>query len=329
MAHVSRGTVDRVLNERGKVSEKARKKVEEVLQSIDYRPNLIARSLKNHRPFTIWLLMPEHGNDLYWQQMHQGVMEAHAELEPFGIRISSIPMGGTADAYYRNFSAVLENKPDALAIVPFFTDTCLDLYMKLKERKVPFVLLNSPIKNLDYGSFIGQNYIESGRTAAYFMDILTKSTVSERNILILHMGIRTENATHVEEKETGFLAYFKEGDSAVSIEIIREEGLDWEFLNHKIGLSDGLFITNSKTHVAADILRNHPSVKIIGYDMIPKNIELLQEGVIDILLNQNPKLQGYYGVSILTEYLLYQREMPKNKLLPIDVVTRENITGYL
>ncbi|UWX55657.1 LacI family DNA-binding transcriptional regulator [Maribacter litopenaei] len=58
LADVSRGTVDRVVNKRGKVSEKARKKVEEVLDKIDYRPNLIARSLKNHRIYTIWILMP-------------------------------------------------------------------------------------------------------------------------------------------------------------------------------------------------------------------------------------------------------------------------------
>lgn len=330
MADVSRGTVDRVLNNRGKVSEKARRKVEEVLQRIDYRPNLIARTLKNHRPFTIWLLMPDHINDRYWQQMYQGVMDAYAELEPFGIRISSVRMGSTADTYYQNFSSVLQNSPDALVIVPFFTDTCFNLYRELEERKIPFVLLNSPIKDVNYGCFIGQDYFMSGRTAAYFMDILTRSVAHKRTILILHIGVQTENATHVEEKEIGFLDYFRERDASSTIEIIRFEAeLHVGLLDHKLSKTDGLFITNSKTHVAEDLLRKHPSVKIIGYDMIPENIELLREGTIDILLNQNPKLQGYHGISIVTEYLLYQREMPKNKLLPIDIITKENLSGYL
>ena len=45
MSGVSTGTVDRILHNRGKVSEEAQKKVEKVLKEIDYHPNLIARSL--------------------------------------------------------------------------------------------------------------------------------------------------------------------------------------------------------------------------------------------------------------------------------------------
>ena len=45
LSGVSTGTVDRILHNRGKVSEEAQKKVEKVLKEIDYHPNLIARSL--------------------------------------------------------------------------------------------------------------------------------------------------------------------------------------------------------------------------------------------------------------------------------------------
>ena len=53
MSGVSTGTVDRILHNRGKVSEEAQKKVEKVLKEIDYHPNLIARSLalKKELPF--------------------------------------------------------------------------------------------------------------------------------------------------------------------------------------------------------------------------------------------------------------------------------------
>lgn len=45
MAGVSTGTVDRFLHNRGKISIKAQKKVDQVLKEINYQPNLIARSL--------------------------------------------------------------------------------------------------------------------------------------------------------------------------------------------------------------------------------------------------------------------------------------------
>jgi len=45
LAGVSVGTVDRVLHNRGRVSEEALKKVLSVLDQIEYKPNLIARTL--------------------------------------------------------------------------------------------------------------------------------------------------------------------------------------------------------------------------------------------------------------------------------------------
>ena len=43
MAGVSIATVSRVLNNSGKVSEKTRRKVEEIIREIDYTPNAFAQ----------------------------------------------------------------------------------------------------------------------------------------------------------------------------------------------------------------------------------------------------------------------------------------------
>ena len=45
MAGVSVGTVDRVIHNRGRVSEENRKKVQAILEMVNYQPNLMARSL--------------------------------------------------------------------------------------------------------------------------------------------------------------------------------------------------------------------------------------------------------------------------------------------
>ena len=45
MAGVSVGTVDRVIHNRGRVSEENRKKVQAILEMVHYQPNLMARSL--------------------------------------------------------------------------------------------------------------------------------------------------------------------------------------------------------------------------------------------------------------------------------------------
>lgn len=45
MAGVSAGTVDRVLHNRGDVSEKSKEKVQKVLDEINYQPNVFAIGL--------------------------------------------------------------------------------------------------------------------------------------------------------------------------------------------------------------------------------------------------------------------------------------------
>lgn len=45
MANVSVGTVDRVIHNRGRVSEENIRRVKEIMEQVGYKPNLIARSL--------------------------------------------------------------------------------------------------------------------------------------------------------------------------------------------------------------------------------------------------------------------------------------------
>ncbi|NJM25778.1 MAG: LacI family transcriptional regulator [Bacteroidia bacterium] len=67
LAGVSVGTVDRVLHNRGRVSEDALNKVMKILEEIDYKPNLIARTLGSNKIYKIAVLMPDPSRDPYWR----------------------------------------------------------------------------------------------------------------------------------------------------------------------------------------------------------------------------------------------------------------------
>ena len=47
LAGVSRGTVDRVLHNRGHVNESTKVRIHEIVKRLDYKPNLAGRSLVN------------------------------------------------------------------------------------------------------------------------------------------------------------------------------------------------------------------------------------------------------------------------------------------
>lgn len=58
MAGVSVGTVDRVIHNRGRVSEENEKKVKAILEKANYQPNLMARSLAPRNNIILLLSLP-------------------------------------------------------------------------------------------------------------------------------------------------------------------------------------------------------------------------------------------------------------------------------
>ncbi len=81
MAGVSAGTVDRVLHNRGNVSDDARKAVEKVIEQVDYRPNMHLSSLSLKRRYKIVVTTPQYTSGAYWESIHNGIKHALEEYE--------------------------------------------------------------------------------------------------------------------------------------------------------------------------------------------------------------------------------------------------------
>lgn len=64
-ANVSIATVSRVLNNIDVVNEDTKKRVLEAIKKLDYRPNIVARSLKTQKSRTIGIIIPDISNPIY------------------------------------------------------------------------------------------------------------------------------------------------------------------------------------------------------------------------------------------------------------------------
>src|SRR4051812_4649550 len=87
LAGVLVGTVDRVLHNRGRVSEDALKKVVSILDQIEYKPNLIARTLGANKTYQIAALLPNPDQDPYWASCKSGLSQAEAEWLRYGVTV--------------------------------------------------------------------------------------------------------------------------------------------------------------------------------------------------------------------------------------------------
>ena len=68
----------------------------------------------------------------------------------------------------------------------------------------------------------------------------------------------------------------------------------------------GVHMPNSRSYILAQLLakRHLDNLPVIGYDLIPQNIKLLQNGYIDFLVGQCPQKQAIKKVSIFFEHLV-------------------------
>ena len=84
-AGVSVGTVDRVIHERGRVSAEVKAKVLQVMQALDFEPNLIASTLAFNRAIQIGVLMPQLHSDPYWDLPLLGMRRAQQSVKHYGV----------------------------------------------------------------------------------------------------------------------------------------------------------------------------------------------------------------------------------------------------
>lgn len=336
LAGVSPGTVDRVLHDRGRVSERALEKVMKVMNEIEYKPNLIARSLSSSKKYRIGVMIPNPESDPYWAQTEQGIFQAKADWAQYGIVIDSYLFDQyNKDSFNLKTLEILSTKLDGIVVAPIFYDEALILFKVLENNNIPYILFNTNIPVAHALSFIGQDLFHSGLLAA---KLLSLGQVDGGKLAVVHMDEDIHNSIHLLEKERGFCDYFKHKNKfSFEIEEFNLNPKDPLFNNQFNALLDdsqlrGIFVSTSKgTSIVASMLENHgkKDIRLIGYDMLDDNLKYLNSGVVDFLINQNPKRQSFLGISHMANYLLFKKVAPKTELFPLEIITQQNVDSYI
>ena len=80
MAGVSRGTVDRVIHERGDVSKQSHDNVMRVIKDIGYEPNIYASILAHDKSRSVLLLLPSFHPGEYWEMADRVFFWSRVEI---------------------------------------------------------------------------------------------------------------------------------------------------------------------------------------------------------------------------------------------------------
>lgn len=334
LADVSIGTVDRVIHNRGQVSKETMKKILGVMEKTNYRPNLVARVLASREKPRLACLIPFHTpENMYWEAPLNGILKAENEIADYGVTVNNFLFDQYApDSFRKRSTEILDFQPDGVLLAPVFSNQASGFVRKLDTLKIPYVFIDSTLKNENNLSFFGQDPFRSGMLAAKLMKISLESTGTTA---IINIGRDRENTHHIRERENGFKAYSLKNSPDMSFELLNFPSED---INNKTNSMinipgteiSGIFAT-SAAHIIADHLE-HKGVKhitLIGYDLTRDNISFLEKGIIDFLICQKPVEQAFRGIYALFHHIVFKKQIRKNNFMPLDIITRENVNDYL
>ncbi len=340
VAGVSKGTVDRVLHNRGNVSTKARDKVIAAMEKLEYEPNVIASALASKKSWQIAVLIPGHEGDPFWEQPLEGIHRAVKTLRDYGVQIDYYPFRDADPEHFRSLGQrILRTPYDALLVAPSFARESHELLDHCDAKGLKYVEINTLLERETscFLAYIGQDSYASGVLAAKLLNFEMSPGATA---IILHLEKEVYNARHLLDKQAGFEDFFNK-QAEKHIHVVQESYGDIQDLTGtecfiremlaKYPATQGIFVSTSKLFRVVPAIKKYQQkpVSLIGFDLIEQNLAYLASGDISFLINQNPYKQGFLGMMNLFNHLVLKRDIQRLQFLPLDVVMRENVRYYV
>ena len=338
LAGVSEGTVDRVLHNRGDVSQKSRDAVNKVLDEINYTPNLLARSLASKKLYKFLYLIPQYNIDDYWEIVEKGFTQASEEFSNYNVQIEKMYFNQfDVNSFIEVAERAIEALPDAVFLAPIFKNEALSFSNQLSVLNIPFSYIDSMIPEVEFSTYYGQNSFKSGYIAA---KMLLSALPLQSQILIIRNQRKGSVSNQTVSRYNGFMQYISDYHLDNLYDIINikfdnsDEKANREIFEQCVAENHNLkaaITFNSKVHRLAKLLvdLNLTNLRLIGYDLLKQNVEYLKSDVINVLIAQRPDKQSYSTVRDMCKQLIYKQEVKKINYMPIDILMKENIDDYM
>ena len=325
IAGVGTATVDRVLNERGNVSEEVRRKVIETARSIGLRRQLPP----TYKPLIrINLILSRPDLPLVVRMAAEFRSLTKSIDRRISLHITTLP-----DDAPETVGAAL-SATDCNAVVVYAQNSVVirDAIDELHARGVPVVSIISDMSGSKQLAYAGTDHHAAGRTTGYFV-----ARMIPKNGLVIvlcsHLGFQSHA-----ERIAGFREYLAEHTPHLTIARI-VEGLDDRVRSrarleaafrempeivavYNVGGAN----LGVRAAIEADILPQRPL--FVGHELTEHTTRMLREGLMTLTLDQSPRLQAQFSLDVLLDHFGYEGvpvARPYTSNVPIVLYGPENI----
>ncbi len=332
-AGVSRGTVDRALNNRGRIKPEVSERILKIAKEMGYRRNLAGRALALSKTDLRIGVLVQAAETPNIKKLLEGIEEARAQVREFGFEVIIKKVQGIdSEQALRKLHELCDDGCSGIALMPSEEAAFVSQVNKIADRGIPVVTFNSDLEGSKRQCFVGQDSIQSGKVAAGLMaQILSPGS----SVLIIsgHPGYESHR-----NRTVSFIKELTEIRPDLKLlpvkyaldDSIRAEDISYQMLsNAQRGRDVGIYMAAAGLDGVANSVRRtglSGHVKLISNDLTEQNIQLIKNGEADFLIGQDPLTQGREPVMILFRQL-FEKKPPRLEPLYTDITikTRYNV----
>ncbi|MFV0363604.1 MAG: LacI family DNA-binding transcriptional regulator [Suipraeoptans sp.] len=330
-AGVSRGTVDRALNNRGRIKPEVAENIRKIADDMGYHPNRAGRAMAVAKKRLKIGVIIQSSETTFMKQVIKGVKDARNEIQDLGGRVKIVQLKGMdTDLVFEAMDIMRQEEFHALALMPPDDDKMKDKINQFVDEGIHIITFNVDMQDTKRLCFVGMDNYQSGKAAAGLMGDI----IGEKGIVCPISGSKKNSSLN--ERLKGFVDEMKLSFPKIEILDSRytldDDKIAWNIMEeelHKYEGISGVYITGyGEVGVCKSLIENNMEnkIKVISHDPVEENIDLLKKQIINYMIDQNPRAQGYEPAMIAYRLLL-DGDMPKDELAYTDIVikTKYNI----
>jgi LacI family transcriptional regulator len=329
IAGVGTATVDRVLNERGNVSEKTTEKVLSAARRLKIKrilPTSHRRVLRIEvllaRPELPLIMRMKHEFGRLSERMDRSIIIQRTILKTDDAKVIS--------------KAIQDTKADGLIFYSLEDARVSEAIAKVHARGVEVITIISDIPNSLRLAYAGTDHYEAGRTAAFFMSKMAAPggaiAILCHNQKVVGHARRIQGFTDALAKHGPHLriASVIEGDddsrkSEMFLRAALRSRADYVGIYNVGAANDAVAAV-----IKSDMQKREPI--FIGHELTPESRLLLQDGTMTLVIDQNPEHQSRFAIDVLLHHFGYtaQRwlEPPYHSNIAFKLHCMENMTEF-
>jgi len=153
-ARVSVFTVSAVVNQKSHVGKKLRERVEAAIFKLNYRPNLLARSLAKQQTHTIGMIVPDIANP-FFPLVVRGAEDA---AQKRGYNLLLCNSDDTQEKEESALELLLSKRVDGILLTKTLSEISPPLRQMMQETKIPIVLVMRTFPKVSKDAIITDDY---------------------------------------------------------------------------------------------------------------------------------------------------------------------------